>query len=178
MPDGWNIQSLTLTSPQLQLAAAGHWSKLASGGQETEIDLSIESPKLGRLLEDFRFARNIDDAPAVFNSRLQWPYGPQGFSRERLNGRVDMHIGKGTFLNVNPGVGRIFGLLNLGALQRRLTLDFSDVFAKGFAFDSIEGGSSSITVMPSPQTSPSPVPLPLPKLPVVPDWPMRISTSS
>ncbi|MES9903656.1 MAG: YhdP family protein, partial [Sedimenticola sp.] len=140
VPDGWNIQSLTLTSPQLQLAAAGHWSKLAGGGQETEIDLSIESPKLGRLLEDFRFARNIDDAPAVFNSRLQWPYGPQGFSRERLSGRVDMHIGKGTFLNVNPGVGRIFGLLNLGALQRRLTLDFSDVFAKGFAFDSIEGG--------------------------------------
>ena len=30
-------------------------------------------------------------------------------------------------------------LLNLSALQRRLTLDFCDIFKKGFSFDSIEG---------------------------------------
>ncbi|MEJ1297443.1 MAG: YhdP family protein [Candidatus Sedimenticola sp. (ex Thyasira tokunagai)] len=137
--EGWNIQSLTLESPRLQLTANGHWNKLARGGQETEINLSLESPKLGRLLEDLKFARNIDDSAAVFDGRIWWLESPLGFNRHLLNGRVSMRVGKGTFLNVNPGVGRIFGLLNLGALQRRLTLDFSDVFAKGFAFDGIEG---------------------------------------
>jgi hypothetical protein len=50
-----------------------------------------------------------------------------------------MQIGKGRFLKVDPGVGRLFGLFNLGALRRRLTFDFSDIFKKGFTFDGIEG---------------------------------------
>jgi len=36
-------------------------------------------------------------------------------------------------------VGRLFGLLNLGALQRRLTLDFTDLFKEGYSFDRIDG---------------------------------------
>ncbi|MES9858106.1 MAG: YhdP family protein [Sedimenticola sp.] len=135
----WDIKSLTLSSTQLQLTASGRWSQLAEDGQKTEINLAAESPALGQLLEDLGFARNIDDAPALFNSYIQWPDGPLGFRRDQLNGKVSMDITQGTFLNVDPGVGRIFGLLNLGALQRRLTLDFSDVFAKGFGFDRIKG---------------------------------------
>lgn len=51
-----------------------------------------------------------------------------------------MDIGKGQLLEVNPGLGgRVFALLNVNALQRRLTLDFSDLFDKGFSFDSIKG---------------------------------------
>ena len=33
----------------------------------------------------------------------------------------------------------MFGLLSLTALPRRILLNFSDVFAKGFGYDSIEG---------------------------------------
>jgi uncharacterized protein YhdP len=36
-------------------------------------------------------------------------------------------------------MGRLFGLLSLQSLPSRLTLDFSDIFADGFAFDSIDG---------------------------------------
>lgn len=137
--DGWNIQKLTLKSPRLKLTASGHWRKTSNGQQKTAIDLAMESPALGQLLEDLKFAKNVDDSPATFRSQVEWPDTPLGFNRNQLNGKVSMQIGKGRFLNVNPGVGRIFGLLNLGALQRRLTLDFSDVFAKGFSFDNIEG---------------------------------------
>ena len=38
--------------------------------------------------------------------------------------------------------GRLFGLLSVTALPRRLALDFSDLFSKGFAFDRIEGDFS------------------------------------
>jgi uncharacterized protein YhdP len=48
-------------------------------------------------------------------------------------------IGAGRMLDVEPGVGRMLGILNLGALERRLSLDFSDVVETGFAFDAIEG---------------------------------------
>jgi uncharacterized protein YhdP len=39
----------------------------------------------------------------------------------------------------NPAPGRVLGLLGIGQLPRRLTLDFRDFFDKGFAFDSITG---------------------------------------
>ena len=37
------------------------------------------------------------------------------------------------------GAGRAVGLLSVTALPRRLSLDFTDVFGKGLAFDKIEG---------------------------------------
>ena len=50
-----------------------------------------------------------------------------------------MDIGKGRFIDINPSTGRLFGLLSLQTLPRRLSLDFSDLFGKGLAFDNIEG---------------------------------------
>jgi len=48
-------------------------------------------------------------------------------------------LGRGNFIKAEPGIGRIFGLLNVSALQRRLSLDFSDLTREGFGFDIIEG---------------------------------------
>jgi uncharacterized protein YhdP len=48
-----------------------------------------------------------------------------------------MQITDGTILESEPGVARLFGLLTLQNLPRRLSLDFSDIFRKGFIFDSI-----------------------------------------
>jgi len=43
-------------------------------------------------------------------------------------------------LDVEPGAtGRMLGLLSLNTLPRRLSLDFSDLFSKGFRFDEISG---------------------------------------
>jgi uncharacterized protein YhdP len=43
-------------------------------------------------------------------------------------------------LGVEPGAGgRALGLMSLGALQRRLTLDFTDLTGKGLAFDRVAG---------------------------------------
>src|SRR5439155_8439265 len=41
------------------------------------------------------------------------------------------------FLEVDPGLGKLVSLMSLQALPRRLTLDFRDVFSKGFQFDRI-----------------------------------------
>ena len=45
----------------------------------------------------------------------------------------------GQFAQLEPGVGRLLGVLSLQALPRRITLDFRDVFSEGFAFDEIAG---------------------------------------
>ena len=49
-------------------------------------------------------------------------------------------MGEGRLLDVDPGGGgRVLGLLSLAEIPRRLTLDFSDFFKKGFAFNTVRG---------------------------------------
>ena len=76
--------------------------------------------------------------------QARWPGSPADFTLGALQGTLEIGVLDGRFLEVNQGVGRLFGLLSVHALQRRLRLDFSDIFGKGFAFDRI-GGAFSIT---------------------------------
>jgi uncharacterized protein YhdP len=48
-------------------------------------------------------------------------------------------VENGQFAQLEPGVGRLLGVLSLQALPRRITLDFRDVFSQGFAFDQVSG---------------------------------------
>ena len=56
-----------------------------------------------------------------------------------LNGSVQARLGDGQLEDVEPGAGRVFGLMSFVALPRRLSLDFSDVFDSGLSFDRITG---------------------------------------
>ncbi len=55
------------------------------------------------------------------------------------DGSVRVEFGTGQLDDVEPGAGRVFGLMSVVALPRRLALDFRDVFDRGFGFDAITG---------------------------------------
>lgn len=78
-----------------------------------------------------------DDAAMSFD--LSWSGGPAADFMESLDGEVRVRIGTGQLSDVEPGAGRMFGLMSIVALPRRLSLDFRDVFSKGFGFDKIDG---------------------------------------
>ena len=65
------------------------------------------------------------------------PHMPQ---LNTLSGEVTAMLGSGQILQVEPGSGRLLGLLSMQHLMRRLTLDFRDVIGKGFTFDSVAAG--------------------------------------
>lgn len=56
-----------------------------------------------------------------------------------MEGKLTLDVGAGRLVELDPGVTRVVGLLNLNALTRRLRLDFSDIYKKGYSFDSIKG---------------------------------------
>ena len=78
-----------------------------------------------------------DDMSILFD--LNWSGGPRSEIFSSLNGDVQVRFGAGQLDEIEPGAGRLFGLMSIVALPRRLSLDFTDVFDKGFGFDSIEG---------------------------------------
>ena len=59
----------------------------------------------------------------------------------RSAGNLKVDASKGQFKKLEPGVGRLLGVLSLQSLPRRITLDFRDIFSDGFAFDSITGSA-------------------------------------
>ena len=42
-------------------------------------------------------------------------------------------------MKIEPGLGKLLGVLSLQALPRRISLDFRDVFSEGFTFDRVSG---------------------------------------
>jgi uncharacterized protein YhdP len=75
---------------------------------------------------------------AEVHASLNWHGGPQDFSLGQVSGRLGFTVMNGQVIKVNPGAGRLFGLLSIAALPRRLSLDFRDLFEDGFVFDRIE----------------------------------------
>jgi len=70
---------------------------------------------------------------------LVWRGLPMVWDTRSLAGQLALEVGRGQFLKADPGLAKLIGVLNLQSLPRRLTLDFRDVFADGFAFDRISG---------------------------------------
>jgi len=94
---------------------------------------------LGLFLTSMGLSNDVIDTQALFEFDLQWPDPPHKFSLDKLTGIIKMHLEDGRLLGIEPGVGRLLGILNLGNLYRRLRLDFSDVFSQGLAFEEIRG---------------------------------------
>lgn len=138
VPDGLKLTDFALNGASTTITAKGDWVKVM-GQHYSSFNIGFSSKNVGKTLSTFGYADSIADGKGSGQLTVYWQGSPAAFAFENLNGGMTMRLEGGRLLEVDPGAGRIFGLLSLQALPRRLTLDFSDLFAKGFAFDTIEG---------------------------------------
>ena len=76
-------------------------------------------------------------ARANLQGSLSWQGEPATIDYPTLGGELKLQADDGQFLEIQPGFGKLISLMSLQALPRRIGLDFSDVFSKGFQFDHI-----------------------------------------
>lgn len=136
--NNWNIEKLKLSTPDSVMTANGQWNNWTKN-PNTFLNISWDIKNLGKTLNDVGYPETIKGGEGSLNAQLHWPGSPTQFNPKGLNGDLQLDLKKGQFLKVQPGVGRLLGLLSLQSLPRRLTLDFRDLFSNGFAFDSING---------------------------------------
>lgn len=136
-PEGLRLLPIRLQGPQLSFVGEGLWQSGAQNG--TRLSGELSTPRLGSVLSALGYTSQFSGARTTADFDFNWPGKPSDFELARLQGTLNLNIEDGQLLEVNPGVARVFGLLNFRALQRRLRLDFSDLFEKGLAFDSIRG---------------------------------------
>jgi uncharacterized protein (TIGR02099 family) len=133
----WLIDSVSIASADAQFTARGRW---VPGRQSlTQLAVRLESPDLGRLLDRVGYPETVRRGTALLTGDLEWKGPPTRMDYPSLNGAFRLDVSNGRFARLEPGVGRLLGVLSLQALPRRLTLDFRDVFSEGFAFDEIGG---------------------------------------
>ncbi len=136
--NGLHFSRLDIINQETVLKGHGDWLE-TKDKQSSSFNFRIETTDLGGTLDRFGYAGTISQGKGNINLSLRWPDSPDGFSWQQTDGEASLLIEKGRLLDVEPGAGRIFGLLSLNALPRRLSMDFSDVFRSGFAFDRLEG---------------------------------------
>ncbi len=136
-PD-WRITRLALVNPAGRIDASGWW-RVAREKPTTEIDVVVTTEDAGAFLERFGYPVAVRNAPTNITGSLAWAGAPNDFDYPTLSGNFRMKTGPGQFTKIDPGIGKLLGILSLQELPRRVTLDFRDVFSEGFAFDDIAG---------------------------------------
>lgn len=133
----WQLDRLNLRNPDGELSGTGRWTR--AGIEQTDLSFNLTTPDAGRLLRRLGYDEAMREGRATLVGRARWNGSPVDIDYASLSGEMDVLAEKGQFNKLEPGVGRLLGLISLQSLPRRLTLDFRDLFSEGLAFDRIEG---------------------------------------
>lgn len=133
----WHLDSVSLANPDGSLTGLGQWRPGAA--PMTDLDFKIQTNNIGRFVSRLGYADAVRDGSAMLGGVVSWRGGPTRIDYPSLSGTIGLDARDGQFRKLDPGAGRLLGVLSLQSLPRRLTLDFRDVFSEGFAFDRISG---------------------------------------
>jgi uncharacterized protein (TIGR02099 family) len=131
-----DIQKFKITNDTNVFQADGEWLDW-NKNSKSNLNFNWKINNLGNTLDFMGYNHFIKDGDAEISGQFKWVGSPINFDKTKINGSFTLDIHKGTILKVEPGVGRLFGLVTLQSLPRRLSLDFRDLFGSGFIFDSI-----------------------------------------
>ncbi|MDH5227562.1 MAG: DUF3971 domain-containing protein, partial [Gammaproteobacteria bacterium] len=137
-PRGLTFDSITTTAPAFEILAKGGWW-VEQGAPRTRLNLLFTSTDFAEAARSLAYRDAIDAEKAKIAADLWWPGGPSADVFKTLNGTLQVHLEDGRLRGIEPGAGRMLGLLSVAQLPRRLALDFRDVTDEGLAFNSIKG---------------------------------------
>lgn len=135
---GIQIDSLTIVQDAMQGEARGQWL-ITSDGERSKLSAKVTSTDVAATLRAANYTPFIEAKHGEITADLSWPGGFDDDFPGRASGTVQVTAENGQLLNLQPGAGRVLGLMSVSALPRRLSLDFSDLTDKGLSFDTIHG---------------------------------------
>ena len=142
--NGLVIQSFAVRSSNMNMQASGDWIQSAKG-DATRLHGKASSMNVSAFLNDLGFnVHNFVSSNGNLDFDLNWSSSPLSLSLDTMNGQASLDMGKGRIVEVSQAsdakmdFGRMLNLFSLQSIPRRLSLDFSDVFMKGYSFDTLK----------------------------------------
>jgi len=132
----WLLDSVAINNPDGHLKGKGQWD--SAGNHRSRLNFELVANDAGKLLDRLGYPDSLKRGTAKLAGDIAWDGALTSIDFPTLSGDLVLTAGKGQFAKVEPGIGKLLGLLSLQSLPRRMTLDFRDIFSEGFAFDSID----------------------------------------
>ncbi|EJG1696562.1 TIGR02099 family protein [Vibrio parahaemolyticus] len=130
-------KNITFSSGKNRIDMNGWW-ELTKDRSHSNLTLKMKGDNNTDLMERFGITSGIQQAPFEINANMNWDGAPWSMKTPTLQGNVSTEFGKGVVSEVS-GAARLLGLFSLDSIIRKMQLDFTDVFDKGMAFNSITG---------------------------------------
>lgn len=135
----WQLSEFSADYKRSRLTASGSWQNDSNSAGRSQFSGRLQTANLGAMLDEFQLTSAISGSSADIDFDLNWPGAPQQFAPDELAGKVKFALGEGSLTEVSDQGSRLFSIFSLDSLLRKLRLDFRDVFAKGFFYNSMSG---------------------------------------
>ncbi len=139
--NGMVIKQLRIESNLLKLNATGLWQHAI-----THLRGELTMPNVSELLISWGFdAKNLVESSGTMEFDVTWPGTFFKPMLQAMSGDISLALTKGRIIDLGNsvdakmGIGRLLNLFSLQSIPRRLSLDFSDLFQKGYSFDEMKG---------------------------------------
>lgn len=133
---GYQLGELQLSNPDGDLSGEISWQN-NNADLVGKAHLALSAKDMGQWLDRWGQSDLLRRGRGRFDADFNWSDPGLMPTMAGLNGAWHLEGEKGVLLKVNPGLGRLLGLINLESILRRAQLDFRDVFNEGLSFDKI-----------------------------------------
>ena len=139
--NGLKVRRVFSDAGSFTLSLDGDWQLLneADGVHRTRIKVDLNSTDVSNTLGLLGFDPLVEAKMGNAHADLTWDDVPGMGVLYKSRGNFGFRVENGQIANVDPGGGRLLGLMSLTSLPRRLSLDFRDVFDDGLGFDKLKG---------------------------------------
>jgi len=135
---GMTLNQFTMKHAAFEAKGRGSWL-VREAGAECRLEFEVESTNVLAFMNAMQLGSLVAGHHGRISASLSWPGPPESSAIERLSGRLEMAAEDGRLTSVEPGAGRVLGLMSIAHLPRRLALDFGDLTGDGLSFDTLRG---------------------------------------
>lgn len=136
--DGIKFNRISISAEDYEIEMSADWSKQAQG-TITRFSGILSADDMGGMLSHIGIANDIKETHANIGYSGNWPNSPFHFSAAEMNAKIKVQLENGRISSIEPGFGRVLGLIAIEQWVKRLSLDFGDLYKKGLSFNSIAG---------------------------------------
>lgn len=141
---GIKINKLAFSGEKYDFIGSGSWLAIGKN-QKSSIQGTIKSRDFGDLFKELHLTKNIVAGKGVVDLVLKWSDSIYKPKMTAISGAVAIAIKHGKIVHLGRRtenrlrLGNILNILSLQSIPKRLSLDFSDLLDRGFAFDTMQG---------------------------------------
>ena len=141
---GLGVNWFRTDSPAFSTEGSAAWLVADEQGAQQlgRLNLVMETNDVAFALEQLGYVPGISGDQGRMELSANWEGPPAGDLLTRSNGTVSVEVQLGEVAALDPGGGRMLGVLSLARLPRRLALDFREVTEEGLPFDRLAGDFS------------------------------------